>query len=433
MKIRFSHQSGSTLIVTIVTTAIIGMTLAAYLNMTSNQHRSVVRSEAWGSAIVMAEAGIEEALQAMSSNPYSLASQGWTSNETAVLSIGDFSLFNGNTFNMSRALSGGRYVVAVSNYPPTIYSTGYRTTPLGTNELHRTVRVQTRINSLFGKGLVAKGAINIGNGNVDSFNSGGVTNYSAGIRKSGGDVTSITSNIGVGSTGEIRGNAGVSPGHTISNSGDIGPIGTTGTQPGYTSYSVSGSVPDPVLPANVGNLKGTAVNLTDNGTDIFSGSGASGIYYATGTPASKYGRLSDNIIVTNGANVILYVDSIALSGTTTINIYTNSSLTIYAAHDVSIAGNGVANATANALNFNLIGLSTCTSITLSGNGALVGTVWAPQAALTLNGGGSAGSFIGAAIVNTATFSGTGADFHYDENLGRNGPASGIVVYGWDEL
>ncbi len=431
MKIHLSQQSGSALVVTIVTTAIIGTTLAAYLNMVGTQHRSVVRSEAWGSSIVMAEAGIEEALQAMVTNPSGLVAQGWTSNAVVLSLNGAITL--PNVYTMSRDLSGGRYVASISNYPPTIYCTGYRTTPLGTNELARTVRVLTRNAALFGKGLVAKGLINVANGNVDSFDSGGVTNYSTSIRKSGGDVTSITSDISVGSTGEIRGNAAVSPGHSIASSGDIGPIGTTGNQAGYTSFSASGTIPDPVLPSNVGDLKGTAVNLIDNTTDVFSGATASGIYYATGTPGSKYGKLSDNITVTNGAHVILYVDTIALSGTTTINIYTNSSLTIYAAHDVSIAGNGVANATANALNFNLIGLSTCTSITLSGNGAMVGTIWAPQAALTLNGGGSAGGFIGAAIVNSARFDGTGADFHYDENLGRNGPANGFQVYGWDEL
>ena len=110
------------------------------------------------------------------------------------------------------------------------------------------------------------------------------------------------------------------------------------------------------------------------------------------------------------------------------------------------------NESANALNFSLIGVSSCTAITLRGDGATVGTVWAPHAQLTLNGigarqrrllkaiavpegqlsgGGNAGSFIGAAIVNSAKFN--GADFHYDENLGRNGPVNGFQVYGWNEL
>ena len=161
MKIRFSKQSGSALVVTLCTIGIIGLALAAHLDLTATQNRSVARSEAWNSALVMAETGIEEGVQALfvnSTNSSALIGQGWTSNST--------------TFTLSRTFGGGRYVMTISNVnPPVVYSTGYRTTPLGTNELARTVRATTIANSLFAKGLVAKGSISIGNGNVSSFDS----------------------------------------------------------------------------------------------------------------------------------------------------------------------------------------------------------------------------------------------------------------------
>ena len=41
-------------------------------------------------------------------------------------------------------------------------------------------------------------------------------------------------------------------------------------------------------------------------------------------------------------------------------------------------------------------------------------------------------FIGAAIVNTATMNGH-FSFHYDENLGVNGPSASFVIDSWAEL
>ena len=309
MKIRLSRQSGSALVVTIVITAIIGTTLAAYLNMTSTQHRAVVRSQAWGAAIVMAEAGIEEALQAVVSSGHNLAAQGWTS--------------NANVFSMSRDLGEGRYVASISNYPPTIYCTGYRATPLGTNELARTVRVSTRNAPLFGKALVAKGLIDIANGYVDSFDSGGGGDYSAAVRRSGGDVTSINNNILVGDFGEIRGNAGVSPGHSINSLGDIGPIGTTGTKAGFTSYISRGTIPEPVLPSGVGPNLGTALNLSaHNGAVTLTGTADSGNYFTSGN-----GNFNADLTVTGGAQVTLYVSGrTSRTGESFIKISANSSL-----------------------------------------------------------------------------------------------------------
>ena len=63
MKIRTQSQSqGSVLLVTLLTAAIIGLALASYLTLTSNQHLAVFRSTSWNEGIPVAEAGIEEAL-----------------------------------------------------------------------------------------------------------------------------------------------------------------------------------------------------------------------------------------------------------------------------------------------------------------------------------------------------------------------------------
>ncbi len=415
MKIQISRQSGSALVVTLCTIGIIGMSLAAYLEMTATQNRSVARSEAWNSAMVMAETGIEEGVQALyinSTNSTALIGQGWSA--------------DGNLFNLSRSFSSGRYAMIISNVnPPVVYSTGYRTTPLGTQELSRTVRATTIANFLFAKGLVAKGSISVGNGNVSSFDSAldgffvrGVT----GVRNNG-DTTSLGGDVSVGPNGEIDGRVTVSTGRTISNSGNIGPDGTTGTVVGYVSYTASGTVPNVSLPPGVGPSLGTAIGSK---TD-FNGATDSGIWYCNG-------NLPDGITIRNGAKITLYVGGdITFTGSEVMSIDERSSIKILLARNLAIRGNGNINNAGNALNFTLYGLPTCTSLVVAGNGVLNSVIYAPQAAITFDGAGNVGGFSGAAIVNTATFNGNGTGFHYDEQLGKMGPTDGWLISGWDEL
>jgi hypothetical protein len=76
--------------------------------------------------------------------------------------------------------------------------------------------------------------------------------------------------------------------------------------------------------------------------------------------------------------------------------------------------------------YSIYGLPSCTSISLSGNAAFTGTIYAPGADLSLNGGGNnVYDCVGAVVVNNAYFHGH-FNFHYDEWLGRNGvPGHGV--------
>ena len=80
MKIKTNKQpQGSALLVTMLTAFIVGMALASYLTLVSNQSISVLRSQAWNSAIPITEAGIEEALtQIQYHGITNLSADGWT-------------------------------------------------------------------------------------------------------------------------------------------------------------------------------------------------------------------------------------------------------------------------------------------------------------------------------------------------------------------
>ena len=409
---RRHSESGSMLAITLIISALIGLTLAAYLDLTSFQNRSTVRSQSWNSAIPYVEAGLEEAMTQLYYNSTNLSSNGWT--------------LTNSVYFKSRTVGEGRYQVSISNcIPPVIYSIGYVRIPLSTNELSRTVRVNTYGGALFARGILTKGSINMGNGNTDSFDSFGTNTYAGSVQKGNGDLGSTAQNVSILSNGDIFGHVAVGPNGTINNSGYIGPVAASTpagtTTAGYTDYTLSASIPDVVAPSFAG---ATAVNLSSGYT--FTGSIASGKYTAA--------SLGGTITVTNGAKVVIYVSgSFSFTGHEGISISTNSSLTVYmAGSSASIGGNGIVNQ-GNALNCQLYGMNTCTSISIAGNGQYIGTIDAPYADLTINGGGSRGYFIGAAIVNTATFAGNGADFHYDENLKNNGPRSTYVITGWNEI
>src|SRR5882724_4495253 len=60
--------SGQILIATLVIAAVLGVALAAYLNVIHTQNNLTVRSQIWNSCMPLVEAGIEEALAHINSS-----------------------------------------------------------------------------------------------------------------------------------------------------------------------------------------------------------------------------------------------------------------------------------------------------------------------------------------------------------------------------
>jgi choice-of-anchor A domain-containing protein len=68
------------------------------------------------------------------------------------------------------------------------------------------------------------------------------------------------------------------------------------------------------------------------------------------------------------------------------------------------------------------------SIAISGNAALYGAIYAPQAAIRLNSGAVYGALVG----KTVTLNGANAHLHYDEAL-RDQANPRAVMRSWQEL
>jgi hypothetical protein len=168
-------------------------------------------------------------------------------------------------------------------------------------------------------------------------------------------------------------------------------------------------------------------NYTINGKTYKHQIHTSGDYYLMG--------LSGSIYIGTNANVQLLVigNTKLTANDEEIHIAPGAKLTMYVhAPSFSIKGNGVVNETGRAENFYYYGTSRNTEVSFGGNAAFTGTIYAPDAAFSLGGGGNnTYDFVGSSVTKSVKMNGH-FNFHYDENLRRVGPSRGFVATRWRE-
>src|SRR5262245_47284844 len=148
MKMQIDRQKsnqGSALAVTLLTCGILGLLMGSYLYIVQGQRQSVARSQSWNQAIVVAEAGIDEALALMNS--------GVVGGNFAVFPWKDASGGNKTSFTnrpsppqFSDTYTTNYYTVTIdsSGTNPVITSIGYVQAPLSKAPLSRKVRVEAK-------------------------------------------------------------------------------------------------------------------------------------------------------------------------------------------------------------------------------------------------------------------------------------------------
>lgn len=424
-------QQGSVVLIVVVTSAILGMSLASVLRLAANQHRSVARSRAWNLAIPVAEAGIEEALAqiARNTNIAGMSVNGWYE--------------EGGAFVKTRYLGENRFETRIiPSDPPVIESSGFAKIPYRDGPmLERRVRVTTTNTTIYSKAMAAEGRIDL-NGNdisTDSFDSSDPNYSTDGMydpakKKDNGDVATnsgLANSLAAGNA-NILGDVATGYGGSvdIGSSGIVGDAdwhsgGNTGIQPGMAADDMNIDFPHRDSPFTVGL---PPVSGTVEGTN-----------YTYLLPEGDFVlstlRLSGTNAVRVAGNVRLYVaGDILIGGEASIQIEPGASLTLYAAGArTSIGGSGILNGTGYAQNFSYIGLDTNTRVDIGGNADFVGTLYAPNAALSLGGGGdTVYDFIGALVANTITMNGH-YSFHYDEALAGFPTPGHYTVTSWNEF
>jgi hypothetical protein len=283
-------------------------------------------------------------------------------------------------------------------------------------------------------GLAASGNLNLNGNNclVDSFNSA-LTNASTGGQYdatkalSGGDVGvngAVMGDTNFGN-GNIYGHLFTGPGSAanqvqIGPNGSVGPPGTPGGNiaPGWWSPTFNVSFPDAPAPNSPNPYIGLAPIVISGRTYLFGGTkytwnGANNNYFNAGTLIVNGPGVSTlwvqgsmyfgNIVLTNGGSLVLYV------GTTT---GTNNWITD--------TGNSAVNQPGLARNIQIYGLHSLNWIDLHGNAGFNATVYAPEANLTVGGGGNnLQNCSGAFVAKNISLNGH-LLFHYDEPLGYLG-------------
>jgi hypothetical protein len=281
MKIRISVKGkrlASSLLVALVTCSILSVSIFGYLSMSEQQHYLSARSQAWNMAIAVVEAGIEEGLEQMNTNPTSLASDGWTYANSVYSRTRTLPDGNSYTVKIDMTLTPPAITSQATVSPPTLAQKGSSFPFLAAQGINftpqvvnRAVRVRASKNSMFTKAMVAKLTIDMNGNNImtDSFDSsdpaysnGGL--YPAGITsklKDNGDVASndtIINSVNAGNA-NIYGHVSTGPGGTVSvgSNGAIGPhawqaAGNLGIAPNWVTADSNFTFPDTGLAYNSG-------------------------------------------------------------------------------------------------------------------------------------------------------------------------------------
>jgi hypothetical protein len=454
----FRSERGSLLIVSMIMCAIISISLVSYLRLGRTTMVTSNRALYNNAAMNLAENGLEEAMyalnKAVSDSSFVWTSNGWTACGSGNVNARRRLPSATGTYSFDQATTG--YVrVYVYNYEgtgaaPKVVARSIVTLGGATQRtLEKWVYVQLRTTSKFANGLVAKNSLtfNGNNASVDSWDSHSDTTttaddikYSVGVRDDNGSIGSIS--VAVGAVGvnnaDIWGYAATGAGlPSVGSNGLIGPFGTsTGTMDmSHVSSDFTASF-DPVT-APTG---GSAIAAIGTG-DLPMTLGTAGVTQTISLPSIGSAGNSSKVLTIVG-NVTLVLtntagsDAISMTGQSSISIAAGSSLKIYTAGNVEIAGNGITNggttaATANnPSNLQIWGTSTTSqNIKIAGNGTLSAIVYAPTATVTINGNGDVE---GSVVANNITLTGNAA-FHYDESLARFGGGNPYRVAAWREL
>ena len=427
---KYSNR-GSALVATIILTALFGTILAGYLSYLRQQNHLVNRSVTWNSTIQLAEAGIEEALAQLNQNGVVVANNG-------------FEIANGSYIMKSRKLTSGKYTVGFSTATnPVIVAQGTGPVPLSASEVSRTVKVRTARVPMFGAALVTDLEVDINGRQIelDSFDSGVAAFNTAGRydRAKRRDKATVATNAGLKDSiktggAKIFGEVMTGAGGTVSagNNSIIGDFAWHGTHP-------SGGV-DPTALSDDFNLElGTVVAPFTTGfppaKNVTIGEVTYDYVLETGdykiaSPLNFKGK----ILVAGTARVYVAADSsVSLSGTDRLEIAEGGSLEIYnASPTATLGGQGLMNDTGAAKNLTYFGLPTNTKIAMTGNANFIGAIYAPNAAVTLGGGGSdVKDFSGAIVAKSVVFNGN-YNFHFDEALTRDRYRN-FVAISWEEI
>ena len=430
-KSRPARQSGSVLTLALVITLVAGFITMSYLQSALTGLRLSESILHQSSLLNLAEAGAEEALHAINFDEW----QNWQSQ-------GSQRVLLSQNIDLGRGFTG-RYLVIISDLTENFARINVEsriTDPRRNEPLRKQIQMELGARSLFANGWTSERFIHINGNNfrVDSFNSLEVPDgiYDPIYSRDNGSIGSV----------EVSEITTID----IGNSTIYGSVATAGTFPdfGPNAHIIGADTPSGVRidesrvildfsahlePVSAPSITGAMTALppaVSNVTTIGNPDGTVETYLL-----SELNLKNNETLVIDGPVVIVTDGEIDLRGT--VEITENGSSTVYFGGNFNVAGNGIVNETNYARNLVLFGTHTApgSQLVLGGNAAMIAAIYAPKTAMRLDGGGSRGRFIGAAVAYSITVNGgrSGYGFHYDEALADQFTSGSMRLLEWREL
>ena len=426
---RHAHSRGSVLVTAMILAAVLGFSLVSYLALSRTALKLAHRTLFINDANNLAEAGLEEAVycfnQLSAGVDAATAWSGWTltgANATRTLS----------PFNRDQNAIGTVKVFVAgyngTNPTPNIISQATITPFDGGAPIVRVLQLgMQQGGGLFDYGIVGLTGVSLnGKPSFDSFNSNPTKSptgpwlpYSSALAAANTTVVVPTGTLDLGG-GTIKG--GVLVGSSVTPPAASQVTGTI-----QTNFSGTFKMPASPTAASVSQSynKGSSLPATLPGATDQPAADGSYYYFANGATIG-------NTTITAGKNVVIVGTSTSMSAG--LAVATGATCKIYMDGTVSASGKGAINNGnwAGALQIYTTTSSTCN---ISGNGELQACVYAPNATLKANGGGSSGSIVGSFVAQSITANGH-VDFHYDEalrNLNSSTASNKWSIASWSEL
>jgi hypothetical protein len=449
---------GSVLIVAMLLAAIIAISLGSYIKLAINSMNLADRSFYQNAAVNLAEVGVEEAIycynrlednKATPANAWTGWDIGTVEARSATRTIGGFDLGRGVL---------GEVKVYCSFYNPTlkekpvVVAKATLTFP-NSPPTSKYIEVTVRKRSLFPKGMIVRETIEAKGGNLslDSWDSdpdddpttamvvypdGRSANAMLATQSTVNNAISIGNGVVYGYISTAGGSVGRQPQAVLT-----GNFSSTEFDTNRISNDFEVTAFAPTDPPTPGVFNSIGYNMGGETLPRGGDSAADGVYYYKFDMGRNISVNTGTLLISGKVVLLLTshagVEAMGLAGTGKMEIAAGASLTVYTNGNVKLSGGGgVSNANAQPKTCVIFGtLPTAASgqtIDLSGNGKTSVSLYAPNADITLSGGGTDGDFFGAIVGKSVTMTGT-SRFHYDESLARLYVGKPYGLEKWREL
>jgi hypothetical protein len=405
----------------LVLAAVTAVIASSFLFRSAQEAKLAGRTLMQSVALNLAEAGLEEGLHAANSTGYTVAN-GWA---LASGSTTDYvkTITTGFTFQQA---TGAIYIRldAAASLSPVVIATGV-VTIANQPRIVKQLRAAGVKRNLWSNGVVSRGTLTFsGSAAIDSYDStvgpwNSATNRSDRITVA--SASTALDPVVVGSSASIYG--------YVATTGADPVVGAGGriygaTTPGGTNVDTSrirkdftSNFPEVTTPTTGTPIALSAVSSSLTLPRGGDSPGADGRYtYST----SSVSLAGSNELRIRGPVDLIVTGNVSFAGNSALTVgdggtSATSSLNLYTPGTISLGGNGMINYTNDSSKTTFWGTAASPAtqtITLTGNNAFTGTIYAPNASITLTGSGdTSGSVIG----NSVTVGGNGR-FHYDTRL-----------------